>query len=394
MSATMTEQELEAQRRLQEAAKSLALKSLMKEASWEQFFQYFHFKEVSFIAKAYFERADSRGISIENAMAVTGEWLRHRWGDVNRRLDEKEPVESLIAEGAALAALDKGADSWTLPDVVRFIYHYQDVHLGNEGTAGFATVDVQEFKSVFSEYDKDGNGLRARELWAIFNDLGFEFTTVEDQKEIIHLVKAADKDKSGTIDFQEFLYIIRKITEKEKLDGRKREARLIGESGMPLEECDQWLEVFQSAAGEADSIIISDMRSLFESIELKWDAEGSKQMMAWLREVDEDSNGEIDFGEFCTLVQKMWDKDFGHIRRLSATALTEAASKMTPRSGSKDRGGSQEPSSPVPVRRRSKERPKASWVAYVTESAEKELEPSSPKSKQIIKKFQEALTHS
>lgn len=49
---------------------------------------------------------------------------------------------------------------------------------------------------------------------------------------------------------------------------------------------------------------------------MKFDRVRTDQMKNWLAEVDTDFNGQIDFGEFCTLVQKMWDVNFCSIHSL------------------------------------------------------------------------------
>lgn len=390
----MTEHEIAEEQRRQAEALRAAKKALMSEASWESFFRYFQFAEVSWLAQCFFSYLEGRDfVSKDEAMLVTGEWLQHRWGHEARGLQVNEVRPELIPKALHAAEIAPDLESWELPHIVVFASHYQDLHLEAENNAGFAQADAQGFKEVFDHYDKNGAGIRARELWAILTDLGFDCGSVEDQKQLIDLLKNVNTDKSGSINFCGLLYLLRKLLEKEKLKERKREHSLITGSGMSLEECEEWLDVFQTCAGERASVDFGDMRRLFEQIGLKWDHEGSRQMLAWLKEVDEDSNGLIDFGEFCCLINKMWTSDFASIKRKSAEAMSTRS--LTPRVVSaKERSAAAaveelDPMSPTPSRRR---QPRSSWVSYVSEIADHELEPTSPNSRRIISEFQMALS--
>lgn len=55
---------------------------------------------------------------------------------------------------------------------------------------------------VFRSYDKDGNGLIDRqELKAVFEEMGKHFSDAELQR----MIKLADQDGSGTLDYEEFI---------------------------------------------------------------------------------------------------------------------------------------------------------------------------------------------
>ena len=61
---------------------------------------------------------------------------------------------------------------------------------------------ISHFKEVFDMFDADGGGsISVDELQEIFEQLG-QFKTEE---EINNMIKEVDEDKSGEIDFEEFL---------------------------------------------------------------------------------------------------------------------------------------------------------------------------------------------
>jgi len=73
--------------------------------------------------------------------------------------------------------------------------------------------EVARFRIVFNKFDKDGGGtIDAEELGSAMHALGQNPTRVELQD----MIEAVDVDKSGTIDFSEFLEMMR--TKMEDMD--------------------------------------------------------------------------------------------------------------------------------------------------------------------------------
>eukprot|EP00747_Dinoflagellata_sp_TGD_P181503 gnl/TRDRNA2_/TRDRNA2_35364_c0_seq1.p1 gnl/TRDRNA2_/TRDRNA2_35364_c0~~gnl/TRDRNA2_/TRDRNA2_35364_c0_seq1.p1 ORF type:complete len:413 (+),score=105.18 gnl/TRDRNA2_/TRDRNA2_35364_c0_seq1:118-1356(+) len=390
--------EKEAERQKESKKAALAL------ASWEQFFQYFQFSEVSWLAGEFFVRASESDVVEKNELYMIAQaWLKHRWGDENRGLDTYDLREGCVDK--AMKASGFGATSqYDFQQVVCFCFHYQEEHIAQEKSAGFTRRDARDFFDVFKRHEHNNQGLKARELWAILKDLGFEFPTQEEQEWVVDLVKSQDRDKSGSIDFDEFLQLVRKLVDRDRVPARKREHALITRSGMSLGECEEWLPVFQANDEGMGYVEIPKMRELFETINLKWDVAGSKVMMQWIHEVDEDNNGQVDFGEFCCLVQKMWDKDFGGIRsccsdtlrKAEMAAKEKAMQEEAPQEKAPDWDAANEPTSPPPVagRRKGKTVRRSSWTALLTEKPEYDPSaPVSPSGKDMVQKFDSALTH-
>ena len=71
----------------------------------------------------------------------------------------------------------------------------------------------EEFKDVFSMFDKDGDGtVSCKELGVVMRALGQNPT----DEEIVEMINEVDEDKSGEIDFDEFCKLmIKKMSENE-----------------------------------------------------------------------------------------------------------------------------------------------------------------------------------
>merc|ERR1711959_812342 len=80
------------------------------------------------------------------------------------------------------------------------------VPLADQYNSGFDDGQVEEFKQAFYAFDADGEGTIGREeLDQLLDALGENLTETEVDK----MVAQVDKDGSGEIDFDEFLYMMR-----------------------------------------------------------------------------------------------------------------------------------------------------------------------------------------
>eukprot|EP00440_Ansanella_granifera_P069420 gb/GFBE01075313.1/.p1 GENE.gb/GFBE01075313.1/~~gb/GFBE01075313.1/.p1 ORF type:complete len:406 (+),score=120.12 gb/GFBE01075313.1/:1-1218(+) len=368
-----------------------AKRAAMAKTSWEHFFQYFRFADVSWIARTFYERADRdmQCVTTQDVYEVVEAWLEYRWGSdgrgsVNFKVDE-ELVAAAKAE-AKKAGVALKDDEYSLEDAVKFCFYYQAQYLKAEKTAGWGVSDLEIFEDVFDAHRHGHEQVRATELWTILGMLGHEFPTIPEQKYLLGLVKAADADKSGSISFEELLHLLRMLQEDQKVEDRKREHMLIVRSGMSLEDCEEWLDMFLACAEDKGHILMTEFKGLFDILELKIDRDGTQQMMAWLKDVDEDSNGEIDFGEFCNLVQLMWDSNFAGICDKASSAKKEAEERME-KERAEFRAGERKPS-------KSREFKPRNWAIVMSQKVDEELEPHSPKCMDMIAELERTLAAS
>jgi len=292
-------------------------------------------------------------------------YLEERWSDpdvvlVRSKRFKMSPAQVEQVKLADVYPPSSEDANWEFSDAVRFTFHLQKLYLQDRPNAGFVAGDVNYYKGVLSKYDT-GSGLHTRELFDPLGELGFTFTTLLEQNFLIDLVKAVDLDKSGTIDFDEFLHMMRTLYDRNYVSQRKREYSLVVRSGMALTECEDWFglyKVVQSGSESSKGISLSDLRDLLERIDLTWTYKENLRLTRWLRECDEDSNGMIDFGEFCCLVKKMWDTNFANIMEKTTAANTAA---MTRRKTHR-RPSSMDPNKTIPC----------TWTAQLLADAHRE----------------------
>eukprot|EP00929_Paragymnodinium_shiwhaense_P121169 TRINITY_DN93312_c0_g1_i1.p1 TRINITY_DN93312_c0_g1~~TRINITY_DN93312_c0_g1_i1.p1 ORF type:complete len:344 (-),score=84.25 TRINITY_DN93312_c0_g1_i1:97-1128(-) len=331
-------QEIEAERRAA-AEKELRIKQQRQDSyttAWEDFFKYFKFAEVNFILSRFLLKCPAANpggiyknmdqtVSTAAMEGIVLQWIAHRFGGPNRSTEIDKLREHAMKTAAKQASLDLDQSRWTMKDVVGLIYYYQIQHLDGEKHAGFAQDDIENFETLFNEYH-NGAPIKAKELWEVLSELSFDFPSREEQAYILDILMNMTLTKKGEISFSELLSILRRCTEDRKVEERKREHMLIVKSDMELDEIEGWLSIFEAQAGEDGKVVFSSIKTLFENIGVKWGMDDTEKFFTWLREVDEDSNGFIDFGEFTCLVSRMWMEDFAGIRRISKAFETATAS--------------------------------------------------------------------
>ncbi|KAJ4750458.1 Calmodulin [Rhynchospora pubera] len=144
----------------------------------------------------------------------------------------------------------------------------------------------KEIREAFELFDLDGSGtIDAKELNVAMRALGFEMT--EDQ--INQMMAEVDKDRSGGIDFDEFLYM---MTEK------------IGERDTKEELMKAFRIIDQDKNGK---ISIQDIQNIARDLGEIFTVEEIREMV---QQADENGrkkyagDGEVDADEFCRIMKR------------------------------------------------------------------------------------------
>lgn len=137
---------------------------------------------------------------------------------------------------------------------------------------------IAEFKEAFQIFDKDGDGLiTTKELGTVMRSLGQNLS----EEELKSMIEDVDTDKSGTIDFQEFLGLM---------------AWKMKESG--IEE--ELIEAFKVFDRDGNGLISAhELRFVMSSSKEELTEEDIEEM---IREADENGDGYIDYEEFVRMM--------------------------------------------------------------------------------------------
>lgn len=167
-----------------------------------------------------------------------------------------------------------------------------------------------------------GDGLKTREVFELLGQLDKRPTSVADQKRIIGYVQLTDVDGSGTIDFFEFLQLMRLVMEHDTKCVRAREMELISTTKFHPDEVDALREAFdQFDTSGHINLTLAQLKRLFDKAPgkdhgLLLDREKMLIVTELFKQVDNASakcrtpnlkkhcaeTQCVDFGEFCVLV--------------------------------------------------------------------------------------------
>ncbi|KAL3474600.1 hypothetical protein BJX99DRAFT_231295 [Aspergillus californicus] len=137
---------------------------------------------------------------------------------------------------------------------------------------------IAEFKEVFNLFDKDGTGdITASELGEVMHSLGQNPTDTELQD----IIDELDVDRTGTIDFEEFLVMMSR-----KVKG-----------GDPEAELREAFAVFDR--DNSGTIDADELRQVLRSI---GEGVSDEDVDDMLREADVNGDGSIDYQEFVRLM--------------------------------------------------------------------------------------------
>merc|ERR1719409_1956046 len=229
------------------------------------------FSEVDFILNHFLDRcADpnpggiyknlDKTISKVAMECVVMQWLDRRFGGPGRATNIDTLYDSAMEAAAKVAKVSLDQKEWSMRDTLAFISHYQVAHLDQEKHAGFAANDIEGFETLFNDYH-GGGPIKARELWEVLSDLGYDFPSRTQQAYVLNILAGMKLQQQGQITFEELLKVLRRCVEDKKVDERQREHDLIVKSDMELDECDGWLGVFQVESGDTGSILMSDIKA-------------------------------------------------------------------------------------------------------------------------------------
>jgi calcium-dependent protein kinase len=139
--------------------------------------------------------------------------------------------------------------------------------------------DVKQLKDTFKALDKNGDGCLT------LDELRHGLSEVKNGEEILALMQAADTDKSGTINYTEFIA----ATMDAQIFMREENLR----NAFMIFDTDQ--------SGKIDA---KEIKALLEGEEFQDQIEHDK-LKAVVDEVDTNGDGEIDFEEFLTMMRNI-----------------------------------------------------------------------------------------
>ncbi|KAA0186433.1 Calmodulin variant [Fasciolopsis buskii] len=138
-------------------------------------------------------------------------------------------------------------------------------------------MDDRDLREAFILFDVNRDGrITASELHAVLRFLGIQTT----QAEVCQMIKDADCDGNGTVEFDEFLRMMRRYAQSQRSKSPDAELR----------------EAFNVFDHNQDSVI--DFAEIKRTMHFLGEAVTDEEVQEMIREADRDHDGLVDFEEF------------------------------------------------------------------------------------------------
>jgi len=182
--------------------------------------------------------------------------------------------------------------------------------------AGFTVEEVEAYEQCFQEFDTDGGGdLSLKELMPLLEQLGRAPKTVIQRDKLTTLLAEVDGDKSGLLDFEEFLQLMRKFIAESDAEQLAKEKEVIKRTDFGTDEVSQWRAMFEQFDSDGNmEFDIDEATKLLRVAGIPMDASLINEFQKIFHRVDEDRNGTVDFPEFLLLIRALVDVNFAGIR--------------------------------------------------------------------------------
>lgn len=189
---------------------------------------------------------------------------------------------------------------------------------------GFTEEQVDDYRLVFDKHDKDRSGCIGfgQELMGVLNDLHVKPRTVEEQQQLTNVLTEIDEDKSGEINFTEFLFLMRRFCDAKEQKALEKEKAYAERAKIPKEEVAEFRNIYHELCRDTAELGFSGCLKLLSRVGVKGVGEvGMDYLRRLVKECDEDESGGTDFPEFLLLVRRILDEDFKGINAVAAESV-------------------------------------------------------------------------
>ncbi|CAE8691469.1 unnamed protein product, partial [Polarella glacialis] len=136
-------------------------------------------------------------------------------------------------------------------------------------TAAFTPSEVRELRKKFDSYDRDGGGdVDSSELRHLCQDLLPEMASDSTHRpELVRLLREVDTSGDGSLDFDEFLQLVRNLHDGRKKQKMVKERKIVEALGFTKSQIREFREVFvcRDLAGK-DSLVFEVVKELLHAV--------------------------------------------------------------------------------------------------------------------------------
>jgi calmodulin len=187
--------------------------------------------------------------------------------------------------------------------------------------AGFNDAEVAEYRMRFALYDDDGSGdIGGGELRQLLGEiLPAAAFSMKHRARLEKLLKEADEDGNGTLDFGDFLRLMRHHHDDCDREELQKIDTAIAETGFSDDEAQQFRTIFEEVDIEsAGHISLSSVQKMIHGVCPLYRQHIAELTTIFNEVTGPDNPGEVDFPDFLRVLRKVLDIDLAGIKTWTA----------------------------------------------------------------------------
>lgn len=214
--------------------------------------------------------------------------------------------------------------------------------------SGFGYPAVDSFRATFAAADEDRSGeLKNNEMIALLDNLFPEMSSDPTcRSSILRILKEIDADGSGSLDFSDFLRLMRKCYEMQITARFEKEKQVLSETKFSHAEVQEFRNLFLACDVNGDQeLSLSEFKKMIAAICPMGDKNTAAltslfQKSTCRQKGVEGRRDHADFPEFLWLLHQLLDTNFGGIRELLETNFGAKRDRISAESPKPSKGGS------------------------------------------------------
>eukprot|EP00746_Dinoflagellata_sp_MGD_P163715 gnl/MRDRNA2_/MRDRNA2_91905_c0_seq1.p1 gnl/MRDRNA2_/MRDRNA2_91905_c0~~gnl/MRDRNA2_/MRDRNA2_91905_c0_seq1.p1 ORF type:complete len:950 (-),score=194.30 gnl/MRDRNA2_/MRDRNA2_91905_c0_seq1:335-3184(-) len=190
--------------------------------------------------------------------------------------------------------------------------------------AGFNDMEVQEYRARFASYDNDGSGdIGGSELRELLGEiLPAASFSMKHRARLERLLKEADEDGNGTLDFGDFLRLMRHHHDDCDREELEKIDKAIHDTGFSDDEAQQFRTIFEEVDVEnAGHIGLSSIQKMLHGVCPLYRTHIAELTALFNEVTGRDGYGEVDFPDFLRVMRKVLDVDLAGIKNWTANPV-------------------------------------------------------------------------
>mmetsp|Transcript_12132 Transcript_12132/g.27461 ORF Transcript_12132/g.27461 Transcript_12132/m.27461 type:complete len:914 (-) Transcript_12132:39-2780(-) len=181
--------------------------------------------------------------------------------------------------------------------------------------AGFTEEQTQELQMKFNEHDEDGSGdIEYKELRMLLTDMFPHFaSSAEKRPQLLEIIAEADEDRSGSLDFGDFVRLVRLWRDVEEKDKYAKEIAAIKDNRFGPAEIRDFRELFMGGVKERTRLTPDDLERMLSSTVPLGHRNLKDLKVMYLEEVfpkPHEKVDRLDFPEFLHFMRRLIDMNF------------------------------------------------------------------------------------